>query len=154
MGPAPHCTHQCPQGLCPHYNLLHSVPPLWINITINQVLFSATKNYVWKKLKHPKRTRLAALQVHTEGNKNLKQEWLLAFWNKIQTHKRFKIRLFARTKHNMWIFGAIPSIKPPNDIQTTIKWWKMRWKANPLTFFWLSYVQKEIRKVCKAARNI
>ena len=22
--------------------------------------------------------------------KNLKQEWLLAFWNKIQTHNRFK----------------------------------------------------------------
>ena len=29
--------------------------------------------------------------------KNLKQEWLLAFWNKMQTHKRFKRTLFIRT---------------------------------------------------------
>ena len=33
----------------------------------------------------------------------------------IQTHKRFKIRLFIRTKHNMRIFGTIPFIKLQND---------------------------------------
>ena len=30
---------------------------------------------------------------------------------RIQTHKRFKITLFIRTKHNMLIFGVSPFIK-------------------------------------------
>ena len=40
-------------------------------------------------------------------NINLKQKWLLAAWNKIQTHKRFKRMLFIRTKHNMQIFRVL-----------------------------------------------
>ena len=35
--------------------------------------------------------------------------------SKIQTHKWFKITLFIRTKHNMHIFGVIPSIKLQNN---------------------------------------
>ena len=34
---------------------------------------------------------------------------------KFQTHKRFKRRLFIRTKYNMRIFGIIPFIKLQND---------------------------------------
>ena len=36
-------------------------------------------------------------------------------------HKRFKITLFIRTKHNMQIFGVIPFIKLQNNIEITIK---------------------------------
>ena len=39
-----------------------------------------------------------------------KQEWLLVFYNKIRTHKTFKITLFIRTKHNMRMFRVIPII--------------------------------------------
>ena len=35
---------------------------------------------------------------------NLKREWLLAFWNKIQTHERFKRTLFIRTKQCEFCF--------------------------------------------------
>ena len=35
----------------------------------------------------------------------------------IQTHKRLKIMLFIRTKHNMQIFRVIPFIKLQNDKQ-------------------------------------
>ena len=31
------------------------------------------------------------------------------------THKRFRITLFTRTKHNMRIFGIIPFMKLQND---------------------------------------
>ena len=37
----------------------------------------------------------------------------LYFW--IQTHERFKIMLYIRTKHNMPIFGVIPFIKLQDD---------------------------------------
>ena len=40
----------------------------------------------------------------------------------IQTHKRFGITLFIRTKHNMRIFGVIPFIKlKKRHINTTVK---------------------------------
>ena len=39
----------------------------------------------------------------------------------VQTHKRFKRTLFIRTKHNMYIFGVIPSTKLQNDTYTTVK---------------------------------
>ena len=52
---------------------------------------------------------------HTEliikNPKNQKQEWLLAFLGKMQTHERLKRTLFVRTKHNMRIFGVIPFMK-------------------------------------------
>ena len=41
--------------------------------------------------------------------------------DKIQTHKRFKMMLFIRTKHNMWILGVIPFIKLQNDTYTVKK---------------------------------
>ena len=44
--------------------------------------------------------------------------------SKTQTHKRFEITLFIRTKHNKRIFGVIPLIELQNDTQTTIKRWK------------------------------
>ena len=44
--------------------------------------------------------------------KNLKQEWLLAFWNKIQTHKKLnnkqkkqKKKLFIMTQHKCEFSG-------------------------------------------------
>ena len=49
MGPAPHCTHQNLQGSCPHYNLLHPVPPLWINITIRSSAFLSNKKLCLEK---------------------------------------------------------------------------------------------------------
>ena len=36
-------------------------------------------------------------------------------FSKIQTHERFVITLFIRTKNNMLIFGVIPFIKLQND---------------------------------------
>ena len=39
---------------------------------------------------------------------------LLCAHRLIQTHKRFKIMLFIRTKHNMQIFGVISFIKLQN----------------------------------------
>ena len=36
----------------------------------------------------------------------------------IQTHKRFKRKLFIRTKHNMQMFSVIPSIKLQNSWNT------------------------------------
>ena len=48
--------------------------------------------------------------------KNLKQEWLLAFSNKIQTHKRFKRMLIYYDIDNMvQIFREIPFFRPQND---------------------------------------
>ena len=38
----------------------------------------------------PVRVNYETTQPRSGRNQNLKQEWLLAFWNKIQTHKRFK----------------------------------------------------------------
>ena len=43
------------------------------------------------------------------------QEWLLAFWNKIQRHKRLKRTLFIRTRHSLPIFGVVPFIKLQNN---------------------------------------
>ena len=54
--------------------------------------------------------------------KILKQEWLLVFWNKIQTHKRFKIMLFIRTRQNQKKFMVIPIVKLQKDTWTTAKW--------------------------------
>ena len=34
---------------------------------------------------------------------NLKQEWVLVFWNKIQTHEKLKRMLFIVTKHNSFL---------------------------------------------------
>ena len=46
----------------------------------------------------------------------MKQEWLLAFENKIQTRKRFNERLFImKLKHNLLIFGVIPLVKRQNN---------------------------------------
>ena len=39
--------------------------------------------------------------------KNLKREWLLAFWNKTQTLERFKQMLFVTTPCGMWCFVPI-----------------------------------------------
>ena len=69
--------------------------------------------------------------------------WLISLLlNFIQTHKRFKITLFIRTKHNMRIFGIILFIKLQNDAEQLNgeKRWKMSCRANPFIFFWLSYV--------------
>ena len=41
--------------------------------------------------------------------------FLVFFSLKIQTHKRFKLMLFIRTKRNMRSFGIIPFIKLQND---------------------------------------
>ena len=75
------------------------------------------------------------------SHKNLKQEWLLqvlAFWNKIKTHKRFKRMLFIQTKHNMQIFRVIPFIKLQNDTETTVKWWKtMKNEMESYTYLFL-----------------
>ena len=46
-----------------------------------------------------------------EGGVNLKEEWLLAFQDKIHTHKWLKRTKLIRTKSNMWIFGLIPFFK-------------------------------------------
>ena len=35
---------------------------------------------------------------------------MLTIKYKIETHKRFRIMLFIRTKHNMHIFGVIPLV--------------------------------------------
>ena len=57
---------------------------------------------------------LAWQQQQSNDNKNLKQEWLLAFWNKIQTYKRLKKNaIFFRTKHDLRIFGVIKPPPPP-----------------------------------------
>ena len=34
---------------------------------------------------------------------NLKQEWVLVFWNKIQTHEKLKRMLFIVPKHNSFL---------------------------------------------------
>ena len=47
--------------------------------------------------------------------KNLKQEWLLAFKYKIQTYKRFKRMLFITTRQNQQISRVIPFVKLQND---------------------------------------
>ena len=39
----------------------------------------------------------------------------IQFVSKTQTHKRFNIRLFVRTKHNIRFFGVIPFVKLQND---------------------------------------
>ena len=44
--------------------------------------------------------------------------------NIVQTHKRFKIMLFIRTKQDMRIYGVIPFIKLQKTTYTTIKRWK------------------------------
>ena len=41
----------------------------------------------------------------------MKQEWQLASWNQLQTHKRFKRTLFIRTEHNPQIFRVILFMK-------------------------------------------
>ena len=46
--------------------------------------------------------------------KILKQEWVLAFQNKIQSHERLERVLFIRTKHNMHIFRVTPFFKLQN----------------------------------------
>ena len=59
---------------------------------------------------------------------NLKQMWLLAFWNKIRKHKRFKRLLtFDRTTQNMRIFsGPNPFWKQRIDRWTmTHEKWKL-----------------------------
>ena len=46
----------------------------------------------------------------------------------VQTHKRFKISLFIRTKHKQQLNGEKGFIK-------------MRWRANPLIVFGVNYIQ-------------
>ena len=48
--------------------------------------------------------------------------------------------LFISTRHNLQNFGVIPFIKPLKQQLNSEKQWKMRWKANPLICFCLSYV--------------
>ena len=45
------------------------------------------------------RCQCSSLSASGKERKNLKQEGLLAFWNKIQTHKRFKRMPFIRTNY-------------------------------------------------------
>ena len=54
----------------------------------------------------------------------------------IQTHKRFKIMLFIRTKHNLQIFRVIPFMKLQNG-----KWWKMIKNEMESFFGVVSYVR-------------
>ena len=61
------------------------------------------------------------------------------YWNKIQTHKRFKRSLFIRI--NLLILGGNPLYQATKRQQLNgIKRWKMRWKAKSLIYFWLGYV--------------
>ena len=60
---------------------------------------------------------------------------------KIQTHQSFKITLFVRTKHNMQICSH-PLYQAANwHLNNNGAEQKMRWRANPLIFFGVSYVR-------------
>ena len=58
----------------------------------------------------------------------------------IQTLKRFKITLLGQNTTCKFL-GGIPFIKLQNDTWTTNKQWKMRWRANPLISWGVSYVR-------------
>ena len=62
---------------------------------------------------------------------------------KIQTHERFKGRLFIRTKHNMHIFGGNPLYQATKRYLNNNgeKHGKIRRTANPLIFWGMSYCQ-------------
>ena len=97
--------------------------PHWMNLF--QVLF--LKSWSWNK----------GIFYFCE---NLKQECLLAFWNKIQTHKRFNRTLFIRirTKHNMQIFGVILFFQATKQ-QLNGEQWDVELR-HLLICFWLSCV--------------
>ena len=71
--------------------------------------------------------------------KNLNQERLLAFQNKIQTHKRFKRTLFIRTKTQHANFRGTSLYQATklrlNNSYTAKNDEKMRWSSSPSHFF-------------------
>ena len=58
---------------------------------------------------------------------------------KIQTHERFIRMLLITTKHNMWIFTAIP-LSSYKTTRKQVKWWKVKCRSKPFIWFWLSCV--------------
>ena len=80
-----------------------------LNVITTTLVLSFIKSYLDQTYTGHKTQSLNLFKVSLIHH--LKQEWLWAFWNKIQTYKRFKRTLFIRTKHNMRIFRVISFIK-------------------------------------------
>ena len=72
--------------------------------------------------------------THLAG-KNLKQDWLLAFSNKIQIRNRFKRTLFIGTKHNMRIFQGNDLYQAANRYSLNGEQWDV--KLRHLSGFWI-----------------
>ena len=64
--------------------------------------------------------------------KHLKEEWLLAFWNMIQTHKRFERMPLIRTKTHSANFQGNPLYQATKRHLNGEEEWEMRWKAKSL----------------------
>ena len=79
----------------------------WLECSAKGPDFTWGKTLQWKIISHKE----------PERKKNLKQDWLLAFWNKIQAHNR-KNAYLLRQIYNLKFFGVIPFDKDGLFIMT------------------------------------